>query len=237
MVGISRRGGVPRWQKTSCFQRDYAEQGHGVYDGNGSKQERAGPGKDSRSGGCRAQQPLFRRILAAHAGRGRSDRSRARLDLQTVGSCAARHHGRGSRGPLDKCARRTNDLYRPAHQHQRKNSRRSSCDSALRQAMLRVKRVYDKPTKEDGWRVLVDRLWPRGMTKEEAKIDLSRCEQVAGISREIPCRTETEKRIARAAKENRKGARKVDASLRRERYGTQSSCSSGRSFEKRVRQK
>lgn len=38
--------------------------------------------------------------------------------------------------------------------------------------MLRVKRVYDKPVKEDGWRVLVDRLWPRGMTKEAAKIDL-----------------------------------------------------------------
>jgi len=38
--------------------------------------------------------------------------------------------------------------------------------------MLRVKRVYDKPSKEDGWRVLVDRLWPRGMKKEAAKIDL-----------------------------------------------------------------
>jgi uncharacterized protein YeaO (DUF488 family) len=38
--------------------------------------------------------------------------------------------------------------------------------------MLRVKRVYDKSQKEDGWRVLVDRLWPRGMTKEAAKIDL-----------------------------------------------------------------
>lgn len=38
--------------------------------------------------------------------------------------------------------------------------------------MLRVKRVYDKSEKEDGWRVLVDRLWPRGMTKEAARIDL-----------------------------------------------------------------
>jgi uncharacterized protein YeaO (DUF488 family) len=38
--------------------------------------------------------------------------------------------------------------------------------------MLRVKRVYEKPAKEDGRRVLVDRLWPRGMKKEEAKIDL-----------------------------------------------------------------
>src|SRR6201984_3733293 len=38
--------------------------------------------------------------------------------------------------------------------------------------MLRVKRVYDKSQKEDGWRVLVDRLWPRGMTEEAVKIDL-----------------------------------------------------------------
>jgi len=38
--------------------------------------------------------------------------------------------------------------------------------------MLRIKRVYDKPAKDDGWRVLVDRLWPRGMKKEAAKIDL-----------------------------------------------------------------
>jgi len=38
--------------------------------------------------------------------------------------------------------------------------------------MVRIKRVYEKPVKEDGWRVLVDRLWPRGMKKEAAKIDL-----------------------------------------------------------------
>jgi uncharacterized protein YeaO (DUF488 family) len=38
--------------------------------------------------------------------------------------------------------------------------------------MLRIKRVYDKPGKDDGRRVLVDHLWPRGMTKEAAKIDL-----------------------------------------------------------------
>ena len=34
-----------------------------------------------------------------------------------------------------------------------------------------VKRVYDTAEKEDGCRILVDRLWPRGITKEEAKID------------------------------------------------------------------
>ena len=38
--------------------------------------------------------------------------------------------------------------------------------------MVRVKRVYEKAEKGDGWRVLVDRLWPRGMTKEAAKADV-----------------------------------------------------------------
>ena len=38
--------------------------------------------------------------------------------------------------------------------------------------MIRIKRVYEKPAKEDGYRILVDRLWPRGLTKERAKVDL-----------------------------------------------------------------
>lgn len=35
----------------------------------------------------------------------------------------------------------------------------------------RVKRAYDAPTAADGKRVLVDRLWPRGVKKEEAALD------------------------------------------------------------------
>lgn len=35
-----------------------------------------------------------------------------------------------------------------------------------------VKRVYDPPEPSDGTRVLVDRLWPRGVTKERARVDL-----------------------------------------------------------------
>lgn len=38
--------------------------------------------------------------------------------------------------------------------------------------MIKVKRVYDQPQKSDGLRILVDRLWPRGLTKEKAGIDL-----------------------------------------------------------------
>ena len=38
--------------------------------------------------------------------------------------------------------------------------------------MIKLKRAYEKPTREDGERILVERLWPRGLTKLEAKIDL-----------------------------------------------------------------
>ncbi|MBL8587123.1 MAG: DUF488 family protein [Methylobacteriaceae bacterium] len=37
--------------------------------------------------------------------------------------------------------------------------------------MIRVKRVYDPPAPEDGARILVDRLWPRGLTKAAARLD------------------------------------------------------------------
>ncbi|MBW8323272.1 MAG: DUF488 domain-containing protein [Prolixibacteraceae bacterium] len=38
--------------------------------------------------------------------------------------------------------------------------------------MIKIKRVYKKPESEDGIRILVDRLWPRGLTKEKASVDL-----------------------------------------------------------------
>jgi uncharacterized protein YeaO (DUF488 family) len=38
--------------------------------------------------------------------------------------------------------------------------------------MIQIKRVYEKAAKEDGYRILVDRLWPRGLTKERAKVHL-----------------------------------------------------------------
>jgi uncharacterized protein YeaO (DUF488 family) len=37
---------------------------------------------------------------------------------------------------------------------------------------IRLKRIYDSPAADDGMRILVDRLWPRGIAKEKAKIDL-----------------------------------------------------------------
>ena len=37
---------------------------------------------------------------------------------------------------------------------------------------IKIKRVYEQPEDQDGERILVDRLWPRGLSKERAHIDL-----------------------------------------------------------------
>ncbi|SRR5690554_2167707 len=37
---------------------------------------------------------------------------------------------------------------------------------------IRLKRAYESPSPDDGQRILVERLWPRGLTKQKAKIDL-----------------------------------------------------------------
>jgi uncharacterized protein YeaO (DUF488 family) len=38
--------------------------------------------------------------------------------------------------------------------------------------MIQMKRVYERPSSKDGLRILVDRLWPRGLTKERAAVTL-----------------------------------------------------------------
>ncbi|MBK5208300.1 MAG: DUF488 domain-containing protein [Flavobacteriaceae bacterium] len=38
--------------------------------------------------------------------------------------------------------------------------------------MITIKRIFEKPQEDDGFRILIDRLWPRGLSKEKAKIDL-----------------------------------------------------------------
>lgn len=38
--------------------------------------------------------------------------------------------------------------------------------------MIQIKRIYENSEKEDGYRILVDRLWPRGISKDRAKLDL-----------------------------------------------------------------
>ena len=36
---------------------------------------------------------------------------------------------------------------------------------------VRIKRAYEPPSRADGYRVLIDRIWPRGVSKEEASLD------------------------------------------------------------------
>lgn len=38
--------------------------------------------------------------------------------------------------------------------------------------MLKIKRAYEAPSPEDGFRILIDRLWPRGESKEKEQLDL-----------------------------------------------------------------
>jgi uncharacterized protein YeaO (DUF488 family) len=42
----------------------------------------------------------------------------------------------------------------------------------MAERMVRIKRVYVEPSEDDGERILVDRLWPRGLTKAKARVDL-----------------------------------------------------------------
>ncbi len=41
----------------------------------------------------------------------------------------------------------------------------------MARATIRIKRVYEEPARSDGYRVLVDRVWPRGVSKEHAHVD------------------------------------------------------------------
>lgn len=47
--------------------------------------------------------------------------------------------------------------------------------------VFRLKRIYDDPEPTDGYRVLIDRLWPRGVSKEKAHLD-EWCKEVAPTS-------------------------------------------------------
>jgi uncharacterized protein YeaO (DUF488 family) len=48
----------------------------------------------------------------------------------------------------------------------------STLEINMAERVLRIKRVYVEPSEDDGERILVDRLWPRGLTKARAKVDL-----------------------------------------------------------------
>jgi uncharacterized protein YeaO (DUF488 family) len=54
----------------------------------------------------------------------------------------------------------------------------TSPEVSLSRPAVRVRRVYDPPEADDGYRVLVDRLWPRGLRRDEAHLD-EWCKQIA----------------------------------------------------------
>ena len=58
------------------------------------------------------------------------------------------------------------------HHNVPNRSDKHSARQAGLHSVIRSKRAYDPPSDEDGKRILVDRLWPRGLTKEKAAIDV-----------------------------------------------------------------
>lgn len=67
----------------------------------------------------------------------------------------------------------TTDCFRhPANHSPRPTKHRPGKSRSTPSPGIRLKRVYDTPATEDGFRILIDRLWPRGLTKEAAKVDL-----------------------------------------------------------------
>ncbi len=67
--------------------------------------------------------------------------------------------------PDTRCALRRSQM--PATKSPRKTTR-----SSKTAGRFRIKRIYEPASKDDGLRVLVDRLWPRGIAKKKAHIDL-----------------------------------------------------------------
>jgi uncharacterized protein YeaO (DUF488 family) len=89
--------------------------------------------------------------------------------------------------------------------------------------IVRTKRVYEPPSAADGYRVLIDRLWPRGVSKEKARIDewareLAPSDQLRRWFGHRPERFEQFKR--RYTDELRDQADQISALRRRARTGT-----------------
>ncbi|MDR4495677.1 MAG: DNA-3-methyladenine glycosylase I [Nitrospirales bacterium] len=67
----------------------------------------------------------------------------------------------------------TTDCFRhPSNLSSHSTLQRSTFRRTQSSLAIRVKRVYDPPDTEDGFRILIDRLWPRGLSKDSANVDL-----------------------------------------------------------------
>lgn len=87
---------------------------------------------------------------------------------------------------------------------------------------LSIKRVYETPVPEDGYRILIDRLWPRGLTKEKAGVDL----WLKGIAPSSELRKwfqhdpekwpEFQKRYEKEIKENKEAVAELKSALQKQ---------------------
>jgi uncharacterized protein YeaO (DUF488 family) len=55
---------------------------------------------------------------------------------------------------------------------EKRNCLQRDINAPTKDMTIRVKRIYEKPAKADGARILVDRLWPRGVSKDKAQVTL-----------------------------------------------------------------
>jgi uncharacterized protein YeaO (DUF488 family) len=55
--------------------------------------------------------------------------------------------------------------------HKKTAKRKPAKQARAAKATIRIKRAYDAPASDDGLRILIDRLWPRGLSKSTLKLD------------------------------------------------------------------
>lgn len=86
---------------------------------------------------------------------------------------------------------------------------------------INIKRVYEKPKKNDGIRILIDRLWPRGLSKEKAKIDLwlkdlaPTTELRKWFNHDPTKWTEFKKRYLKELKKNKKAINELEVQIKK----------------------
>ncbi len=87
---------------------------------------------------------------------------------------------------------------------------------------VRIKRVYDEPEAGDGARILVDRLWPRGLTKEKAALAdwMKEVAPSAGLRKWFGHKPERWEEFTKRYREELRGNPAVDALRRRAASGT-----------------
>ena len=92
--------------------------------------------------------------------------------------------------------------------------------------MIELKRIFEKPDPSDGYRILVDRLWPRGMTREKAAIDLWFKEIAPSdelrkwFHHEVPNWEEFRARYEREIRDNQVTLEKLKAIIKKEKTVT-----------------